>query len=247
MLNSIFEEKRNDQSELSHSITPVSKQSMKIGNYETCIKYLGNGVGVIPEFPLININISFPDNITVADVDSFRAVYRDHCEAFADAILNLEFGTVEQLWREFWRLQDNNDTDESEDEKYLTKTKLYSLCQSDCILNFMNQVDLMFFQNLVDLLIPNVLRPIPIYLAQAVRNFAKHMEGWLSTAMKECPEEVIRSKKFSVSAFVQMLKRYTSLNHLAQAARAVLQNSSQITQMLNDLNRVDFLNMQVRI
>lgn len=46
-------------------------------------------------------------------------------------------------------------------------------------------------------------------------------------------------------AFSQTLRRYTSLNHLAQAARAVLQNASQITQMINDLNRVDFANVQV--
>lgn len=48
-----------------------------------------------------------------------------------------------------------------------------------------------------------------------------------------------------VSAFAQTLRRYTSLNHLAQAARAVLQNASQISQMLSDLNRVDFANVQV--
>ena len=50
----------------------------------------------------------------------------------------------------------------------------------------------------------------------------------------------------SVVAFSQTLRRYTSLNHLAQAARAVLQNPSQISQMLADLNRVDFANVQVR-
>ena len=49
----------------------------------------------------------------------------------------------------------------------------------------------------------------------------------------------------SVVAFSQTLRRYTSLNHLAQAARAVLQNPSQISQMLADLNRVDFANVQV--
>ena len=48
-----------------------------------------------------------------------------------------------------------------------------------------------------------------------------------------------------VSAFAQTLRRYTSLNHLAQPARAVLQNTSQINQMLSDLNRVDFANVQV--
>ncbi len=49
----------------------------------------------------------------------------------------------------------------------------------------------------------------------------------------------------AVTAFAQTLRRYTSLNHLAQAARAVLQNTSQINQMLSDLNRVDFANVQV--
>ena len=48
----------------------------------------------------------------------------------------------------------------------------------------------------------------------------------------------------AVSAFSQTLRRYTSLNHLAQAARAVLQNPQQISQMWNDLNKVDFNNVQ---
>lgn len=54
-------------------------------------------------------------------------------------------------------------------------------------------------------------------------------------------------KLTAVSAFAQTLRRYTSLNHLAQAARAVLQNSSQINQMLADLNRVDFHNVQEQV
>lgn len=48
----------------------------------------------------------------------------------------------------------------------------------------------------------------------------------------------------AVVAFAQTLRRYTSLNHLAQAARAVLQNSAQISQMVADLNKVDFNNIQ---
>ena len=51
----------------------------------------------------------------------------------------------------------------------------------------------------------------------------------------------------SLCPFSQMLRRYTSLNHLAQAAGAVLQNSAQISQMLADLNRVDFQNVQVSL
>jgi regulatory factor X 1/2/3 len=51
----------------------------------------------------------------------------------------------------------------------------------------------------------------------------------------------------AVNAFSPTLRRYTSLNHLAQAARAVLHNPPQITQMLADLNRVDFHNIQEQV
>lgn len=100
---------------------------------------------------------------------------------------------------------------------------------------------------MVEVLIPDVLRPIPSSLTQAIRNFSKNLENWLSTAMSGCPERILQIKLSAVTAFGQTLRRYTSLNHLAQAARAVLQNSSQIAQMLNDLNRVDFHNVHVRI
>lgn len=98
---------------------------------------------------------------------------------------------------------------------------------------------------MVDVLIPDVLRPIPSALTQAIRNFAKNLVNWLTSAMTGCPEKIVQIKITVVSAFSQTLRRYTSLNHLAQAARAVLQNSSQIAQMKYDLNRVDFHNVQV--
>lgn len=63
--------------------------------------------------------------------------------------------------------------------------------------------------------------------------------------MTGCPQAMLNVKLTAVSAFSQSLRRYTSLNHLAQAARAVLHNGNQISQMLTDLNRVDFHNVQV--
>ena len=42
-----------------------------------------------------------------------------------------------------------------------------------------------------------------------------------------------------------MLRRYTGLNHLAQAARTVLQNKSQVNKMYQDLCKVDFVHIQV--
>uniref|UniRef100_A0ABM0GVD5 Transcription factor RFX3-like n=2 Tax=Saccoglossus kowalevskii TaxID=10224 RepID=A0ABM0GVD5_SACKO len=133
---------------------------------------------------------------------------------------------------------------ENEPEKRLSKVKLYALCKSDPVLRYLQHYDHMLYQGLVEVLIPDVLRPIPSALTQAIRNFAKSLEGWLKNGMQGVPQEMISVKLGAVSAFAQTLRRYTSLNHLAQAARAVLQNSSQISQMLSDLNRVDFANVQ---
>jgi hypothetical protein len=50
-----------------------------------------------------------------------------------------------------------------------------------------------------------------------------------------------------INAFAMTLRRYTALNHIAQATKAVLEDKQQITQMLSDLNRVDFHHIQVSI
>ncbi|XP_046388599.1 DNA-binding protein RFX2 isoform X2 [Ischnura elegans] len=223
----------NPGSNLSNSASPQHNQ------------FLGDASNAIPDFPeIVFTGLPLPEDVNLEDVDTLRSIYREHCEAFLDAVVNLEFNTVESLWREFWRSQDNNNGEECEEEKYLSKTKLYLLCKCPPVQDFVRRVDYHFYQNLVEVLIPDVLRPIPSSLTQAIRNFAKGLEGWLTSAMNGCPQEMMQLKVSAVSAFAQTLRRYTSLNHLAQAARAVLQNSAQISQMLADLNRVDFHNVQ---
>ncbi|XP_030559823.1 DNA-binding protein RFX2 [Drosophila novamexicana] len=222
----------------------AKKHNFKPETYEACIQYIGDGAGAMPVFPPIELNHSFHTELTLDDVDTFRALYREHCESFLDAVLNLEFGTVEFLLRDFWRTSDNNNLDECEEEKYLSKTKLYLLCHCAEVQKFVREVDYQFYQNTVDVIIPDVLRSIPNALTQAIRNFAKNLELWLCESMLGVPEQLSQIKTSAVSAFCQTLRRYTSLNHLAQAARAVLQNGAQISQMLNDLNRVDFHNVQ---
>nr|XP_021561147.1 MHC class II regulatory factor RFX1 [Neomonachus schauinslandi] len=131
-----------------------------------------------------------------------------------------------------------------EAEKRLPKASLVLLSKFEPVLQWTKHCDNVLYQGLVEILIPDVLRPIPSALTQAIRNFAKSLESWLTHAMVNIPEEMLRVKVAAAGAFAQTLRRYTSLNHLAQAARAVLQNTAQINQMLSDLNRVDFANVQ---
>jgi regulatory factor X 1/2/3 len=208
-------------------------------------QYLGNAS--MPEFPDIEFptGLALPEGCTLRDVDTLRSIYREHCDAFLYAVVNLEFHRVEGLWREFWRSQDDIDN-RCGDGKHLSKTKLYLLCSCGPVQQFVWRVDHLFYQNLVDILIPDVLSPIPSSLTQEIRKFANELQSWLTGAMTNCPEEMINIKVSAVNAFAQTLRRYTSLNHIAQAARPVLQNSSEADQMLVDLNQVDFRNVRER-
>ncbi|XP_074552580.1 MHC class II regulatory factor RFX1a isoform X2 [Halichoeres trimaculatus] len=204
----------------------------------------------LPEFPDIDLQgKSLPEGIELEHIKSFQLLYREHCEAILDVMVNLQFTLVETLWKTFWRFSQSQAGDATlavhdESEKRLPKSCLVLLCKYDPVLRWSRDCDNSLYQGLVEILIPDVLRPIPSALTQAIRNFAKSLESWLTNAMMNIPEEMVRTKVMSANAFAQTLRRYTSLNHLAQAARAVLQNTAQITQMLSDLNRVDFANVQ---
>uniref|UniRef100_A0AAV2KZJ3 RFX1-4/6/8-like BCD domain-containing protein n=1 Tax=Knipowitschia caucasica TaxID=637954 RepID=A0AAV2KZJ3_KNICA len=169
--------------------------------------------------------------------------------ATLDVVMNLQFHYIEKLWQTFWYASMpssdvSTSVGEEDMEAMIPRERLLCLCKFEPVRLWMRSCDHILYQALVEILIPEVLRPVPSTLTQAIRNFAKSLEGWLTNAMTSFPHEIIRTKVAVVSAFAQTLRRYTSLNHLAQAARAVLQNTSQINQMLSDLNRVDFANVQ---
>ncbi|XP_038019832.1 DNA-binding protein RFX2-like isoform X5 [Motacilla alba alba] len=207
---------------------------------------------VFPEFPAPDLgNVLLQEGFTLNDVKTLQVLYRRHCEATLDVVMHLQFHYIEKLWQSFWSPKAPPSdgptalpSSEEEPEGSLPKDKLITLCKYEPILKWMRSCDHILYQALVEILIPDVLRPVPSTLTQAIRNFAKSLEGWLMNAMSDFPPQVVQTKVGVVSAFAQTLRRYTSLNHLAQAARAVLQNTSQINQMLSDLNRVDFANVQ---
>nr|XP_020654359.1 MHC class II regulatory factor RFX1 isoform X4 [Pogona vitticeps] len=205
----------------------------------------------LPDFAELDLQgKTLPEGIGPEDVKAFQLLYREHCEAIVDVMVNLQFTLVETLWKTFWRYNMNQPSEATpivihdEAEKRLPKSCLVVLSKYEPVLKWTKDCDNLLYQGLVEVLIPEVLRPIPSALTQAIRNFAKSLESWLTNAMMNIPEEMVRVKVAAASAFAQTLRRYTSLNHLAQAARAVLQNTAQINQMLSDLNRVDFANVQ---
>uniref|UniRef100_A0A8D3D3H9 DNA-binding protein RFX2 n=1 Tax=Scophthalmus maximus TaxID=52904 RepID=A0A8D3D3H9_SCOMX len=202
----------------------------------------------LPPFPPLDMGTqSLPERINMNDIKKMETLYRDHCEVGHITVLLFkeEKNYIEILTcSSVFFGSSPSATETSVSFCVIPREKLVALCKYEPVRLWMRGCDHILYQALVEILIPDVLRPVPSTLTQAIRNFAKSLEGWLTNAMTSFPQEIVRTKVAVVSAFAQTLRRYTSLNHLAQAARAVLQNTSQINQMLSDLNRVDFANVQ---
>ena len=76
----------------------------------------------------------------------------------------------------------------------LSQEKLFLLTSCQPVVDYLNTCDHILYQCIVDFLIPDVLRPIPGTLTQAIRNFAKSLEGWLVGAIQAYPSLVVQSK-----------------------------------------------------
>nr|KAF6297713.1 regulatory factor X1 [Pipistrellus kuhlii] len=155
----------------------------------------------LPEFSELDIQGKvLPEGIGPADIKTFQVLYREHCEAIVDVMVNLQFTLVETLWKTFWRYNLNQASEaptlavQDEAEKRLPKASLVLLSKFEPVLQWTKHCDNVLYQGLVEILIPDVLRPIPSALTQAIRNFAKSLESWLTHAMVNIPEEMLRVK-----------------------------------------------------
>ncbi|XP_063239598.1 transcription factor RFX3-like [Bacillus rossius redtenbacheri] len=134
------------------------------GTYTPCrpvalpqTRIFGDASKAIPEFPPIELPPGY--DLPRDDIEIFHYVYKEHLEAFLDALVNLELGTVESLLHEFWRSSCVGG-DETEEEKYFPKSKLYVLCDCPYVQQLVESVDFHFYQNLLWLLVPDVLKPL---------------------------------------------------------------------------------------
>ncbi len=148
----------------------------------------------------------------------------------------------------------------------LTVDRIKSLAQST-LAEWIAQTDYTMYNAIItNLLLPNLLKPIPQILTQQIRNFAKCINRWMVNALHgysgkilsiwqlgkmnktlHFPDKFIQLKTAAVNSMSHLLRRYTSLNHLATAACAVLKNQQQVNQMISDLSKVDFKNVQVKL
>lgn len=196
----------------------------------------------LPNFTPIDLennSIQLPSNCTIEDVKKFEELYKNNCAKILETVLALKLNAIEEIWLQFWRCSTSTSGSYLE-EQQLSSDKLYSLCQVKQIVKFVKHSDFQFYQFCVEILIPDVLSSLPAQLVQSIRALAKNLETWLLRALVKCPDEMRQAKLLVINTFSMTLRRYTSLNHLAQTVKNSLQNGNILEQMLHDINKVDF-------
>ncbi|KAK0395076.1 hypothetical protein QR680_001101 [Steinernema hermaphroditum] len=196
-----------------------------------------------------------PLGLTMQHVVKFASMYNAHCAETLQNIKVLNFDAVADGWMSFWS-QDHDDSheergdentpikpeDSNQEPMKLSQVQMYRLCTVPEILNYVEKMDLAFYQVIVEVLMPDVLSEdasISELLANQVRNFSKLIETGMRKALHSVPAPLEKRKMKAIRMLAQTLRRYTSLNHLAQAARAVFQNPQQMELMYEDFVRVD--------
>jgi hypothetical protein len=157
---------------------------------------------------------------------TFSAMYQNHISHLLRLISVREFPMVEMALGMFWN--------------GLPK-ELWPCLHSEEGIRIISIADDYLFQVAIHLLVPDILEPLPLLVAQSIRYFAKSLEIWMAHVFDaNVPVSIVEAKMDVARRFCQVLRRRTSLNHLVQAVRAILASSEHVTGMMHDFTQLDF-------
>ncbi|CAF0875865.1 unnamed protein product [Brachionus calyciflorus] len=178
--------------------------------------------------------------LPLQDFKKFEDLYKHHCERILESVISFKLEGIRDVWLSFWRGGSPINQLQNFYEEQLSTHKLYILCDIPKVIEYIRNADYLFYQFCIEILIPDVLSSLPHSLVQNIRGLSKSVDTWLRQALCNCPDKMRQSKLVIINTFSMTLRRYTSLNHLAQTVKNSLQNETILAQMLNDINRVDF-------
>lgn len=176
------------------------------------------------------------------EIELFEDAYREHCEQILDYVLGLQFDELKQYWHDFWHIQHY-------EGKHLAKEKFQTLLTIPGVSNWIYQCDQILYKNLVDVLIPDVLKQdVPQTYTSQIRLFAREATKWMRESVEtSIQQDIIEAKVSAVSHFSSTLRRLTSLTHLIREARPILNNQEIVQQKRADLEKIDIMKIHEQI
>lgn len=178
----------------------------------------------LPDFSLPE-TLNLSGEFSMEMCHTFMTSYRAHCQALVDSTYKHHFMDVDKLLQHFWQS---------------LPSQYRILVSTPDVVDLIIEKDQLTYKAIATVLLPNVLQSLPVSIPQSIRQFAKQLEVWLANSLDGLPQNLVLKKMNVVKKFSQSLHKQASLNHLTQAARAVLQNTTQVSQMIIDWNRLDF-------
>ncbi|XP_065179574.1 regulatory factor X 4-like [Sycon ciliatum] len=157
-------------------------------------------------------------------VSMFLMMYRAHCQSILDSVVRSNFGEVENFIIHFWSGMPEH---------------LLVVLESETIANVVGVCDSVLYKAIISSILPPAIEPLSLNLTHSVRNFAKQLTGWITKGCTDMPESLQKIKHQMGFTFTGALRRRTSVSHLAQATRSVLQSQESVQQMLVDWKQLD--------
>ncbi|XP_025086183.1 DNA-binding protein RFX6-like isoform X1 [Pomacea canaliculata] len=178
---------------------------------------------LLPDFPNARYLI-LPDSMSREKVETFIMMYKTHCQCILDTAINGNFEEIQNFLLHFWQgLPDH----------------LLPLIENSVLVDIICVCDSILYKVLTEVLIPATMQEMPETLLCDIRNFAKHWESWVASALENLPDSLASGKLPVARRFAQALKRQTSFLHLAQTARPVLYDAQMVNSMIADIDRID--------
>ncbi|XP_052286771.1 DNA-binding protein RFX6-like isoform X2 [Dreissena polymorpha] len=178
---------------------------------------------LLPEFPSAQY-LLLPANIQREKVETFIMMYKTHCQCILDTAINANFEEIQNFLLHFWQGLPEH---------------LLPLVDQEIIIDIICVCDSILYKVLTEVLIPATMQEMPETLLCDIRNFARHWESWMTSALDNLPDPLSEQKLPVARRFASALKRQTSFLHLAQTARPVLYDAQLVNQMISDVDRID--------
>ncbi|KAG8444630.1 hypothetical protein GDO86_009694 [Hymenochirus boettgeri] len=178
---------------------------------------------LLPEFPSAQ-HLVLQGCMSKEKVDTLIMMYKTHCQCVLDNAINGNFEEIQHFLLHFWQGMPDH---------------LLPLLENPIIIDIFCVCDSILYKVLTEVLIPATMQEMPESLLADIRNFAKHWEQWIVSALENLPEVLSEKKLPIVRRFVSSLKRQTSFLHLAQIARPALFDQNVVNSMTSDIEKVD--------
>eukprot|EP01087_Luapelamoeba_hula_P012895 TRINITY_DN3649_c0_g1_i1.p1 TRINITY_DN3649_c0_g1~~TRINITY_DN3649_c0_g1_i1.p1 ORF type:complete len:1214 (-),score=244.75 TRINITY_DN3649_c0_g1_i1:69-3710(-) len=178
----------------------------------------------LPEFGVPDRN-KLPPSVRWDHVQTFALMYRTHCQHLLDTAAWHNFPEIENLLSHFWQG---------------LPAHFKNLLVLDGLTDFLVERDTLVYQSIAEILVPDVLGPMPLSLTPLIRDFSRNFPEWLARAVDTLPATLIQRKVAVATEFSDVLRKQATLNAMAASCRKVLGNVQHVTQMLHDWSRIDF-------